>query len=107
MTESDERTIYEWAKPRLRNYEWTWRLSRATKTAIDSVAGAFLEDLPSLDMNFAFDVCVPKLESEGVKVMYNNMGSGEWWLDPVNLPIDPICNTDFFEGLVAYIKGMK
>lgn len=107
MTESDERAIYEWAKPRLRNYEWTYGYYQGQKTAVDSMEGWFLEDLPTLDMNFAFDVCLPKLEDKSVKVMYNNMGSREWWLDPAYLPINPICRFDFYDALLAYIKGVK
>ena len=111
MTEQDERTIYEWAMPELKGTDWhkVHKCSTGLTYAVVRDGSRILGEavISRQDMNFAFDVCIPWLKQERVQVMYNNMGSGEWWLDPVNLPIDPICNTDFFEGLVAYIKGAK
>jgi hypothetical protein len=114
MTEQDERAIYEWAYPELKSKDWA--LSPAVDRKGNSVAPvAIYEDatgrtfgkpLRPLDHNFAFDVCVPRLVGEGVKVMYNNMGSGEWWLDAPNK--DAIyASPDFYTSLVTYIRGVK
>ena len=97
MTESkkaiNERAIYEWL---------------GYKFDTDGTA-RFREMygwLPTLDMDLAFGKCIPKLLTEGVKVMYNNMGSGEWWLDAPNK--DGIYNgPDFYKNLVTYIRGVK
>ena len=88
MAEQDERTIYRW----ILGHE---------------IAENHLP-YPRLDMNFAFNVCIPRLMSEGVKVMFNNMGSGEWWLDvptPENVTDVLHEDSDFYSALLAYIKG--
>jgi hypothetical protein len=115
MTEQDERIIYEWVgyadiearvetihepNPLIPDYETThWYRN-----------GYRCEPPPALDMNFAFDVCIPRLVREGVKVMYNNMGSGEWWMD-VSTPESATDifheDADFYSALLAYIKGVK
>jgi len=84
MTEQDERTIYEW------------------------VLGHSLDKQLTVqppDMNFAFAVCIPKLEAECVNVMYNNMGSGEWWIDSADRSKPVVMHADFYSALLAYIRG--
>lgn len=109
MTESDMKEVYEWAYPELKGK--ACEIAKLTQAGqyITVLAGRVVADewlLRPLDMNFACDVCVPRLVGEGVKVMYNNMGSGEWWLDAPNK--DAIyASPDFYTSLVTYIRGVK
>jgi hypothetical protein len=111
MTEQDERIIYEWLDKRLLGLNWQkfgsdeagWEAiyERPADLAPRQRYGI---PIPLLDMNFAFDVCVPKLRSEGVEVQYDKRGY--WWLNPIDRTTTPIVvESDFYSALVAYIKG--
>ena len=113
MTKQDERTIYEWAMPdeakrhdgfHMSPYSGRWQEWDGVKCE--------WWDLPRLDMNFAFDVCVPKLNAESVSVTFTNFDdAGRWHL------IDAVCGekvetvdyeaADFYSALLAYIKEVK
>jgi hypothetical protein len=109
MTEQDERTIYEWAMPELKGTDWhkVHKCSTGLTYAVVRDGSRILGEavISRQDMNFAFEVCIPRLVSEGVRVMYNNMGSGEWWFDAPDK--DAIYTSpDFYSALLAYIKGI-
>ena len=107
MTEQDERTIYEWAYPELKGKVWRiiHKCSTGMTYAVVMDGIKVLWEMPIFrqDMNFAFDVCVPKLVSEGVEVTYSS--NGEWFFD-TNNPIFQgyFHNPDFYSALLAYIK---
>jgi len=114
MTEQDERTIYEWAMPELKGTDWhkVHKCSTGLTYAVVRDGSRILGEavISRQDMNFAFEVCIPRLVSEGVQVMYNNMGSGEWWMD-VSTPESATDifheDADFYSALLAYIKVAK
>lgn len=92
MTEQDERTIYEWV------------LGHAVDK--DTLP------CPRLDMNFAFDVCVPKLYVAGCTVIFKRSATdrdyrdGYWRILWGGYPerLDEACQHDFYSALLAYIK---
>ena len=108
MTEQDERLIYEWAgfrEPHKHQHVWAYVTDR-------DGGYSFNKFCPELDMNFAFDMCIPKLNSASVSVTFTNFDdAGRWHL------IDAKCgdavetvdyeHTDFYSALLAYIKGVK
>jgi hypothetical protein len=88
VTEQDKSIIYEWAYPNLAE------LYRDGEIA--------LPRLRPLDMNFAFDVCIPKLDKEG----YSATCSPEGWWFYGNATGISFVGQDFYKDcLLAYIKG--
>jgi hypothetical protein len=121
MTEQDERTIYEWAYPDrakrqggFRTNPYSWR-----KQEWDNV-NCLWRDLATLDMNFAADVCTPKLRKERFQV---DMWTHESTDKPFGVRIhgysadtsfqafvkfsDESLREAFYSALLAYIKGVK
>ena len=96
----DEKAIYEW----LYGVKVEKRSNGYCGLYVDEMDRPFWLRLPSLDMNTAHGECIPKLREEGVAVMYNNMDSHEWWLDPVGNVRDPFTNSDFYVALTEYLK---
>jgi len=102
----DERAIYELLYPKLKGKKWkheVW-LDGGFERAAATYGTEGVVELSILDMNTAFAECIPKLREEGVAVMYNNMDSHEWWLDPVGNVRDPFTNSDFYVALTEYLK---
>jgi hypothetical protein len=116
MNEQDKRVIYEWLYEDLRGPQRSSMSWRPIEYPTGMYAVFDLDGrrrpLPPLDMNTAFSECIPKLVREGVKVMYNNMGSGEWWLDPPRENeedgvVGIFTSADFYVALLDYIKGVQ
>jgi hypothetical protein len=121
ITEQDERIIYEWVIPKLKGSVLVngspWELKHTAKriTALwDDGVNLRVTSLSPLDMNFAFDVCIPKLNAASVSVTFTNFDdAGRWHL--LDVVCDAECrNTtasvdyegaDFYSALLAYIKG--
>ena len=112
MTEQDERTIYEWAHEELKEKTWELRKSKAAPYLPPTAMWNHRHTariLHHLDMNFAFDVCIPRLEKANVYVSLNedHVRNG-WLLEPVTgYGDEPIqyWDIDFYTALLAYIKG--
>jgi hypothetical protein len=102
VTEQDERTIYEWAYPELAELaRWELRKSQGLPPTAMWNQRHNAKILRHLDHNFAFDVCVPKLRSEGIIAWFDG---SDWFLDMVGTK-DVWESTGFFDALLAYIKG--
>ena len=94
MNLTDERAIYEWLYDDLRG--------RDVKLALCDRKGD-LKPLPSLDMNTAFSECIPKLNAEGVHVLFGNFGSVMWFLDKMD--DDSVYESpDFYAALLQYLE---
>ena len=125
MTEQDERIIYEWLDKRLLGLNWQkfgsdeagWEAiyERPADLAPRQRYGI---PIPLLDMNFAFDVCVPKLRTEGFQVdIWTYEGEGKpfgvrihGYLSNSNFAkfvrlVDTSLREAFYDALLAYIKG--
>ena len=108
MTDEQMRVIYEWAYPELKGKAWepavmadgatcAWFPMRDT----DDVT-----PLRHLDMNFAFDVCIPKLRGKpgfGVRVEYHCDVGETWWL--TRLDGRTYINKDFYQALLQYLEA--
>jgi len=125
MTEQDERTIYEWAGYEdVYNIDGSW-LCREEVFDYDPKTGDCLGTVPCsascppLDMNFAFDVCVPRLRSEGFQVDFWTYEVYEVGGKPFGVRIHGYAKGDFavfvrfsdvslqeafYTALLAYIK---
>ena len=121
MNEQDERIIYEWAgyadiearvetihepNPLIPDYETThWYRN-----------GYRCEPPPALDMNFAFDVCVPKLLGEKLEVTLLPGRHRQYVCIETTTESERCkvrCNSHaetmreaFYTALLAYIKGI-
>jgi len=116
MTEEQKRAIYEYMYEELKGKVWhlvpgscsacglPWTEARYTTRAQGRDLDTWMS-LPPLDMNTAFALAIPKLQAEGVKVMWNNMG-GEWWFDPPSEAAEVIQTPDFWPGVLDYIKAV-
>jgi len=115
MTDQDERTIYEWAYPELNGKAWTllreeWSDDGRMMPQLQvegQLGGTYTS---SLDMNFAFDVCIPRLNADSVSVTFTNCDdAGRWHLidwecgDKVDMGDYEAAN--FYDALLAYIEG--
>lgn len=102
MTEK-ERTIYEWLPLELKgvDYELLHDMDGAAYAAQgEDDNGPWQDPLPALDMNLAFEVCLPKLRSEGVTAWFNG---SDWFLDMVGTQ-NVWESTTFYDALLAYIE---
>ena len=105
MTELQMKQIYEWAKPHEAvvqcvcdcplQFMYVW---------VGTEGGQYEDACPPLDMNFAFDVCIPKLRGRfGVMVEYHCDVGETWWL--TRLDGRTYINKDFYQALLQYLEA--
>lgn len=118
MTEQDERAIYEWVYPELKGNGWRKEYNGMTWGALywrEDKGFDWRLPLADLDHNFALDVCVPKLYTAGCTVIFKRSATdrdyrdGYWKILWGGYPerLDEACQHDFYDALLAYIRGVK
>ena len=106
ISEERQRKVYEWLYPdtapvtRFQKYEIVVDLGKRNASHLYLANG-------KPNYQFFFTEIVPRLKEAKVYIMYGNMGSDEWWMDAVNLPVDVITNPDPIAATAEYIEALE
>lgn len=123
LSEERQRKVYEWLYPELRGTDWKIQdLAEWAGNGVAFIIGdkwdgkargyselLYVHDDKAVvqpNYQFFFTEIVLRLKSNGVVVMYNNMGSQEYWLDPIDA--DALyCNADPIAATAEYIEALE